>query len=168
MSQQHTQAQLSNEGVHRSLEEAYAMWYDSKIAIHVPKPITAELAQFRRATTFQLTGYFEEVIMRIIAYHNYSYIEKKEAESQDSQLNDSTGNMAVEKNNSGSTVKYVSISGSPVPSHKVFNNYGGKYNSSAATGVIDGSTHANVSSIMQKFTQEVDKPLNLGSRECRA
>ncbi len=155
MSQQHNQTQIANEGIQRTLEEAYALWYDSKIAIQVPKPLTADLAQFRRATTFQLTGYFEELIMKVIAYHNYSYTEKKEADSHDSHLNDSTGNVGIEKNKSGSTAKYVTIDASPIPSHRIFNNYGGKYNSSGTTGIVEGSTHANGSSIMQRLTQEV-------------
>ena len=154
MSQQNEQLRTATQSIHRTLEEAYLGWYDNKVAANIEKPIEKNLAQFRRASMYSLTGYYEQIIMKLIAYRNYSMAEIKQEDSHDSNLNDSNAYIPGEDRIKSSNNRLQVANSSQVQSMGTGIKVG-KYNSSAATGVVENSSQANASNVFNRLTHEV-------------
>ena len=90
--------------------------------------------------------------MKLIAYRNYSIQEVKQEESHDSNLNDSNAYIQEDEKAKSSKKGLLAANSSQIQSMETGNKIG-KYNSSAATGVVE--SQANASSVFNRLTQEV-------------
>ena len=77
--------------------------------------------------------------MKLIAYRNYSMAEIKQEESHDSNINDSNGYIPGDDKIKSSNNRLQAANSSQVQSMGTGNKLG-KYNSSAATGVVENSS----------------------------
>lgn len=93
MSQQSAALNLDSQGINKTLTENYLAWFDEQVAITIPKPIDKDSLQVIGTSNFELSHFFEQIILKLILYKKFTDREEIEIMSgrdEDSSQGDQT------------------------------------------------------------------------------
>lgn len=72
MSQQSAALAVEIEGANKTLAANYLQWFDEQVAMHVAKPIDKNSLEVLGASNFELSHFFEQVILKLIIHKKFS------------------------------------------------------------------------------------------------
>lgn len=103
MSQQCAALTLDSQGVNKTLTESYLTWFDEQVANNISKPIDKDSLQVVGTSNFELSHFFEQIILKLILFKKFT--DKDEIEIISGRDDDSSqGDQTLSRQKSKMTV----------------------------------------------------------------